>query len=158
MLGKKQKAFTLIELLVVISIIGLLASIVLVALNGARQKSRDTTRLANVKQIASAMEAFYNDASGYPTGAAYIGSAALFGGPNGQLMAKTYNFTPTYLGTIPSAPTPQDGACASTGSGGNQFFFQTTNAGDTYTLSFCLGYATGGFSAGAHNLTPAGIR
>ncbi len=39
----KQKAFTLVELLVVIAIIGLLASIVLVSLKGARQRATEAS-------------------------------------------------------------------------------------------------------------------
>jgi prepilin-type N-terminal cleavage/methylation domain-containing protein len=58
--------FTLIELLVVISIIGLLASIMLVALNGARQKARSVTALASIKQLQKALEIYYDDNSFYP--------------------------------------------------------------------------------------------
>ena len=68
MRNKNEKGFTLIELLVVIAIIGLLASVVLLALNSARAKSRDAKRLADVRQIASALELYFNDKSAYPTG------------------------------------------------------------------------------------------
>jgi len=62
----KQKGFTLIELLVVISIIGLLASVVLVALNSARTKARDAKRVADLQQIAKAAELFYDSQNKYP--------------------------------------------------------------------------------------------
>lgn len=52
----KQKGFTLIELLVVLGIIAILAAIVIVAVNPARQFaiSRNTVRNANVNSILSA--------------------------------------------------------------------------------------------------------
>jgi prepilin-type N-terminal cleavage/methylation domain-containing protein len=46
-----QKAFTLIELLVVISIVALLSSVVIAALNSARAKSADATVKASMKQL-----------------------------------------------------------------------------------------------------------
>ncbi len=68
-LKKKSKGFTLIELLVVIAVIGLLASIVLVSLGGARKKAKDARRQADIRQIATAMEMAYSDDDAYPTGA-----------------------------------------------------------------------------------------
>ncbi|OGE76633.1 MAG: hypothetical protein A3C85_02550 [Candidatus Doudnabacteria bacterium RIFCSPHIGHO2_02_FULL_48_21] len=58
--------FTLIELLVVISIIGLLASVVLVSLNAARAKARDTKRKADLAQIVKALELYYDQYGVYP--------------------------------------------------------------------------------------------
>ncbi|OGE79370.1 MAG: hypothetical protein A2751_05460 [Candidatus Doudnabacteria bacterium RIFCSPHIGHO2_01_FULL_46_14] len=53
---KNSLAFTLIELLVVISVIGLLASVILISLNSVRDKARYSRMLADMKQITQAGE------------------------------------------------------------------------------------------------------
>ncbi len=67
---KKKQGFTLIELLVVIAIIGILSSIVLVSLGGARAKARDANRQSDMTQVSTAQEMYYNDFAGYYTAAA----------------------------------------------------------------------------------------
>lgn len=57
----KSKGFTLIELLVVISIISLLSSIVLAALNDARAKARDSRRISDLRQIHTALQLYLQD-------------------------------------------------------------------------------------------------
>jgi prepilin-type N-terminal cleavage/methylation domain-containing protein len=142
--NKNEKGFTLIELLVVIAIIGLLASVVLLALNSARAKSRDAKRLADVRQLASALELYFNDSQdGYPALTEITGTTGL------QLV-------PTYIGQWPSAPTPPDGTCTTSN---NPYSYTVWGSGNSgYSLAFCLGAATGGYTAGPLTLSPQGIR
>jgi len=72
-----QKGFTVIELLVVIAIIGILSTVAMTSLNGARKKSRDAVRKSDMKQISSAMEQYYLDHNTYVIpGTGWRGSSA----------------------------------------------------------------------------------
>jgi type II secretion system protein G len=149
--NKVNRGFTLIELLVVIAIIGLLASVVLLALNGARAKARDAKRIADIRQLASAMELYFNDNNSYPTAAAGVMGLVAVGQPP---------INPNYIGQIPTAPTPADGTCSSV-TNGSSYYWVANNAAvatNAYTITFCLGATTGGYSQGQHTLTPAGVQ
>jgi prepilin-type N-terminal cleavage/methylation domain-containing protein len=62
-----KRGFTLIELLVVISIIGLLSTVVLSAVNSARAKASDSTKIQALNQLKRAMELYYDNNGGlYP--------------------------------------------------------------------------------------------
>lgn len=65
----KTKGFTLIELLIVIAILGVLAVVVLVAINPIQQlaRTRDGGRKSAVGQIGRNLQAYYTARGTYPT-------------------------------------------------------------------------------------------
>ena len=64
---RKQKGFTLIELLIVVAIIGIIAAIAIPNLLNAIDRGKQKRTMADVRAIATAVEAFAVDHNAYPT-------------------------------------------------------------------------------------------
>ena len=124
-----KKGFTLVELLAVISIIALLSTIAIVSLGSARTKARDGKRIADMRQVSTALEQYYADNGGYP---AYLSTAQYVvlgdtnhkalcsrndtGGSSLNTSANCPGATYTvYMGNIPGYPNPPTlGTCTNT--------------------------------------------
>jgi len=59
--NKDQKGFTLIELMIVIAIIGILAAIAIPQFAAYRKRSYDSSATADLRNAATAQEAYYVD-------------------------------------------------------------------------------------------------
>jgi len=152
---KNKKGFTLIELLVVVAIMGLLASLAIVALNTARARARDARRVSDIKQIQTALELFYMDNYKYPavTVDTEIEGLCLSGGGFAETCSDT-----TYMGVVPSNPQPRtDGDCADIEYTYGAVKVGTSGTDLSYYITYCLGHATGDIIIGEHRGTPAGI-
>jgi len=100
----RKRGFTLIELLVVIAIIGMLTSIVLVSMGGARKKARDAKRQADIRQISTAMELCFQDSSPACGGSDTAYPAVAVDGNNRLTTIGGQNAIGTYLSPIPQDP------------------------------------------------------
>ena len=63
-----KKAFTLIELMIVVVILWILMSTILPKLTWAQARARDAWRVADISNIAAALQVYYDDNGKYPWG------------------------------------------------------------------------------------------
>ncbi len=137
-----KKGFTLIELLIVVAIIGLLSTLAVVSLGSARVKARDSKRLADLKQLQTALELYYTDQNAYPPAPA----VALGTGAASCLNATGFGNTgcsSPYMGAVPADPK-------------SPAVYTYTAASSSYSISATLEGTVSGLSAGI-TLSPAGI-
>lgn len=99
LLAVSKRGFTLIELLVVIAIIGILASMILVAISNAKMKTRDAQRKSDLTQIKKTLSIYYADKN--PNTFKYQKSAVV-------VTAENTGLDSTYMKTVPSDPTGQN--------------------------------------------------
>lgn len=138
---KNKAGFTLLELLTAIAIIGLLAGGSLIYFSVARQKTRDTQRLSDIRSLAGALELYYRDEGRYPATLSFGSS----------LVGPTTNAV--YLAKIPSNPRPYtDGTCPN-----NEYGYGTNAAGTSYMIDFCLGGRINEYGPGTLHSEPAGM-
>src|SRR5512141_2221378 len=64
---RKESGFTLIELLIVIAIIGILAAIAIPNLLSAVQRGKQKRTMADMRTLATAVEAYAVDNNNYPS-------------------------------------------------------------------------------------------
>ncbi len=167
----RQRGFTLVELLVILSIIAFLMAAVILALSNSRQKSRNAKRVADIKQISSALDLFVTHCGAYPveatalvidstqklftgtgTGCGTLTGSSSVNGGIGDISVSLGASNTVLVAQFVSAPIPPDGSCTEA-AGSNQYTYTRVSTTPTYTLTFCLGAATGGFSAGVNTIT-----
>lgn len=132
---KQQEGFTLIELLVVISIIGLIATLGMVALNSARVKGKDAKRMAAMTQLQKAME-LCADAQGgsYTSPSNCCGSWAA--GNNNVYQCGALLTTYITNLSIFRDPSNVSGDCDGTNTSPCEYRFAAQPAASGYTVNF----------------------
>ena len=144
--------FTIIELLVVISIIGILSTISVVGFNNARQKARDSKRIVDTKQLATALNIYFNDIGAYP-----ISETAITLGVSPNLVLCDAGFVASasscspgkiYMAKVPVNPSP---------SGAPYSYISPSATPGNYSMTFTLEKSFGTLSYGEVTATNFGM-
>lgn len=120
---------TRIEVLVVLLIIGVLGAAAGLAVSMARERTRDATRLAHVRELQDALESYFTDHSAYPESEALL----VLGETTSRCLSEdgfacTIAPADAYLDVVPTPPM----------SGIDQDAYWYESDGDTYALQFEL--------------------
>jgi len=122
--------FTLIELLVVITVIGILASLIIVNFSSTRERARDAKRKSDLRSLKTALRIYYNDKQQYPnaSGGAFQGC-----GTNGTSTCSWGGAfdagSTSYMKEIPTDPL---------NTGQFVYTYAQTNSGEGFTITTYL--------------------
>lgn len=118
-LSSPKKGFTLIELLVVIAVIGILSAVGLIALNGARERARDTRRISDLQAVRTGLALYYDTNNVFPHQDAF----EAFRTDATTTVLYTALVTEKHISNLPTPPLA------------NEYFYYRSCTGDTnYTL------------------------
>ncbi len=137
------RAFTLIELLVVVSIIGVLSTVILAALQAARNKANDAKRFSDLRQMEKALDTYYADNGKYPgssdancngTGSTKYCTACSGTSVSGIFYTDTTALSalvPNYIPSIPNGPQANGNA---SGGVADCYAYATNSSGSDYNF------------------------
>ena len=159
---QQRRRYTILEILIMLFVIGLVAVFAGVAVNAARSRQRDATRLSDVRQVQSALEDYFGTANSYPVGsqlplgdsalASCLGSSGFKGDCSGDatiFLRAVHPTTNTGLNGLVACGTPLR----------NAFCYSQLQTGATYAIQFELENALpeAGLAKGTDCATPSGM-
>lgn len=157
-----KHGFTLLEILIVVAIIALVGTFSAVAVNSARSKQRDATRLSSVRLLQSSLEDYFNENNSYPAGDLLpLGDAA----QSACLSESGFKGDCTSDSTIFLRRVPRtyesglEGIITCGNPARKAFCYSVLNEGDSYVIHFELenGLSAVGLQSGVNCATPKGM-
>jgi prepilin-type N-terminal cleavage/methylation domain-containing protein len=149
---KKQAGFSLVELLVVIAIIGILATTVVLALQGSKEKARNARRVADVREMMNALHIYFNSEGGYPEGTDLVLNdmhLCTGGAAPGWVTGSCAEDQERVL-VAPAAPLPPDNQAGTSicDESNNAYTYNLTDGGAGFEIQYCLGSAVADLVSG----------
>jgi prepilin-type N-terminal cleavage/methylation domain-containing protein len=161
---KHRRGFTIVEFLVVLAIIGLLATLALLALSSARTKTRDNARLLQVREVQTALELFTLDSGGvYPISETPVALGAGTGASLCSDSATGFQGVPcaekTFMATVPRDELVSGSAqpCGPTSIDICDAAYSGDEEGNDYRILFWLEGGSGSYPGGLNCATKGQI-
>lgn len=157
-----KNGFTLLEILIVVAIIALVGTFSAVAVNSARSKQRDATRLSSIRVLQSALEDYFNENNSYPAGNLLplgdIAQSACLG--ESGFREDCTSDASVFLRKVPRTyESGLDGAVVCGDPSRKAFCYSVLDDGDSYVIHFELenGLAAVGLQSGVNCATSEGM-